>query len=72
MSELKPSDKAHLSDVIARLTEHKDAWARTSIARRIELLRELMSDDLDFEALDIIEPSLEQIFAAHTSGGGTR
>ncbi len=36
---------------------------------KLELLRELMSDHLEFEALDIIEPSLEQIFAAHTSSG---
>ncbi len=39
---------------------------------KLELLRELMSDELEFEALDIIEPSLEQIFAAHTHGGGSR
>ncbi len=39
---------------------------------KLDLLRELMSDHLEFEALDIIEPSLEQIFTAHTAGGETR
>lgn len=39
---------------------------------KLDLLRELMSDELEFETLEIIEPSLEQIFAAHTSGGGTK
>ncbi len=36
---------------------------------KLDLLRELMSEDLTFENLDIVEPSLEQVFAAHTSGG---
>ena len=36
---------------------------------KMDLLRELMSADIAFETLDIVEPSLEQIFAAHTAGG---
>ena len=39
---------------------------------KLDLLRELMSGHLEFEALDIVEPSLEQIFAAHTNGGAIR
>ena len=38
--------------------------------QKLELLRELMSDHLEFEALDIIEPSLEQIFTQRTPAGG--
>ncbi len=36
---------------------------------KLGLLRELMRGDLAFENLDIVEPNLEQIFAAHTAGG---
>lgn len=36
---------------------------------KLALLKELMSQDLDFENLDIVEPSLEHVFAAHTAGG---
>ena len=28
-----------------------------------------MSNDLSFENIDILEPSLEQVFAVHTAGG---
>ena len=37
---------------------------------KMELLRELMNSDLTFDNIDIVEPSLEQIFAVHTAGGG--
>jgi len=36
---------------------------------KLMLLKELMGSDLAFENLDIVEPSLEQIFTAHTAGG---
>jgi len=36
---------------------------------KLELLKELMSADLSFEDIDILEPSLEQVFAVHTAGG---
>ena len=36
---------------------------------KLELLKELMSADLSFENIDILEPSLEQVFAVHTAGG---
>lgn len=36
---------------------------------KLTLLKELMGSDVAFENLDILEPSLEQIFAAHTAGG---
>ena len=36
---------------------------------KMELLRELMTGDLDFDNIDIVESSLEQIFAIHTAGG---
>ena len=36
---------------------------------KLDLLRELMGTGLDFESLDVLEPSLEQIFAVHTAGG---
>ena len=36
---------------------------------KLELLKELMSADLTFENIDILEPSLEQVFAVHTAGG---
>ena len=36
---------------------------------KLELLKELMSNDLSFENIDILEPSLEQVFAVHTAGG---
>ena len=39
---------------------------------KMDLLKDLMGSDLAFENLDIVEPSLEQIFAAHTSGGSTQ
>lgn len=35
---------------------------------KMDLLRELMNVDATFENLDIIEPGLDQIFAAHTAG----
>ena len=39
--------------------------------QKLNLLRELMTGDLGFENVDIIEPSLEQVFAAHTEDGGS-
>jgi Cu-processing system ATP-binding protein len=36
---------------------------------KLMLLKELMGSDLAFENLDIVEPSLEQIFTAHTAEG---
>ena len=36
---------------------------------KLALLQELMSSDLTFENLDILEPSLEQVFAAYTAAG---
>ena len=35
---------------------------------KLALLKELMSGDLAFDGLDIVEPSLEQVFAAYTMG----
>ena len=35
---------------------------------KLALLKELMSGDLAFDGLDIVEPSLEQVFAAYTTG----
>ncbi len=37
---------------------------------KLTLLKELMNTELAFENLDIIEPSLEQVFAEHTAGEG--
>ncbi len=36
---------------------------------KLGLLRELMNTDVAFDSLDVVEPDLEQIFAAHTAGG---
>lgn len=39
---------------------------------KLVLLKELMAGDLSFEGLDIVEPSLEQVFAAYTTQGQVR
>ena len=39
---------------------------------KLDLLRELMNGQLSFENVETIDPSLEQVFAAHTADGGQR
>lgn len=38
--------------------------------KKLELIRELMNSNVTFDKFDIVEPSLEQIFAAHTQTKG--
>lgn len=39
---------------------------------KLALLKELMTGDADFENVDIIEPNLEDVFAAYTAGDGLK
>lgn len=46
------------------------AVLKCSSGEKLSLLKELMGSDVAFENLDILEPSLEQVFAEHTRGEG--
>lgn len=46
------------------------AVLKCSSGEKLNLLKELMGSDVAFDNLDILEPSLEQVFAEHTRGEG--
>lgn len=71
------ADSAQMGKLAVRFADRFDqqtfmngqAVLECAPGQKLQLLRELMQDDLKLEALDIIEPSLEQVFAAHTQSG---
>ena len=72
-----PSSMQQLSDRFSQRLEagrpvNGQAVLSCSPNEKLSLLKELMRDDVPFDGLEIVEPSLDQVFAAYTSGGSVR